>query len=67
MESLTESALISRLKAYYNLLPQGCMESLVGIALMRSGDSPSSEAGKAAYTREDKGLPHGTHLKGGTY
>jgi hypothetical protein len=53
MEFLTESALISRLKAYYNQLPQGYMESLVDMALMRSGNSPpEGAASKAALSGE---------------
>jgi len=53
MEFLTESALISRLKAYYNQLPQGCMEALVGMALMSSGNvPPEGEAGKPAPSDE---------------
>jgi hypothetical protein len=50
VESLTESALIYRLKAYYRLLPSGCMESLVNMAITPLKDSPSTDtASQAAY------------------
>jgi hypothetical protein len=51
VESLSESALIYRLKAYYSLLPPGCMESLVNMAVTPLKDRPSTDtASQVAYT-----------------
>jgi hypothetical protein len=44
---LTGHALISRLKAYYTLLPKGYMDTLVGMAIADStGNPPTAERGK---------------------
>jgi hypothetical protein len=44
---LTGHALISRLKAYYTLLPKGYMDTLVGMAIADStGNPPNAEQGK---------------------
>jgi hypothetical protein len=42
---LTEHALVSRLKAYYALLPKGYMDTLVGMAMASSTGCPPHEEG----------------------
>jgi hypothetical protein len=49
---LTGHALISRLKAYYTLLPKGYMDTLVGMAIADStGNPPIMERGKGYSPR----------------
>lgn len=44
---LTEPALVSRLKAYYTLLPKGYMDTLVSMAMACSrGNPPKGERDK---------------------
>jgi hypothetical protein len=48
---LTGHALISRLKAYYTLLPKGYMDTLVGMAIAdTAGKPPTAERGRGHST-----------------
>ncbi|GHV73537.1 hypothetical protein AGMMS49940_08390 [Spirochaetia bacterium] len=47
---LTEHALVSRLKAYYTLLPKGYMDILVGMAMAYSAGSPPNEEWGKGYS-----------------
>ncbi|GHT53082.1 hypothetical protein FACS1894106_3320 [Spirochaetia bacterium] len=46
---LTGPALVSRLKAYYALLPKGYMDTLVGMAMACSRGSPPTEERDKGY------------------
>jgi hypothetical protein len=46
---LTEPALVSRLKAYYGLLPKGYMDTLVGMAMACSKGSPPNGERDTGY------------------
>jgi hypothetical protein len=49
---LTEHALVSRLQAYYTLLPKGYMDALVGMAMAYAPGNPPNE-------ERDRGYPPG--------
>ena len=49
-EFLTEPALISRLKAYYSLLPKGYMDTLVGMAMACARENPPNEERDTGYS-----------------
>lgn len=59
---LTEHALVSRLKAYYSLLPKGYMDTLVGMAMAcPRGNPPNGERDKG-YAPEGLVIKEGTGL-----
>jgi hypothetical protein len=56
---LTESVMISRLRAYYTLLPKGYMDALVGMAMTCSTGNPPNEERDTGYS------PGGLVIKAG--
>ncbi|GHV81996.1 hypothetical protein AGMMS49991_05540 [Spirochaetia bacterium] len=47
---LTEPTLLSRLRAYYVLLPKGYMDTLVGMAMACSRENPPNGERDKGYT-----------------
>jgi hypothetical protein len=56
---LTEPALVSRLKAYYALLPTGYMDTLVGMAMASSTGCPPNEERDTGYSPGGLGIEEG--------